>query len=51
MISGVAVGAGMQATVAIVNLVCFYAIGIPIGALLGYMTNLQVKVYNAAMLG
>lgn len=42
--SGVAVGAGLQSAVAVVNLVCFYLIGIPLGALLGYLTNLQVKV-------
>lgn len=41
--SGVAVGAGMQATVAIINVVCFYLIGLPIGLVLGYVTNLQVK--------
>ncbi|XP_051138757.1 protein DETOXIFICATION 25-like [Andrographis paniculata] len=41
--SGVAVGAGMQATVAIVNLVCFYVIGLPLGVVLGYVTSLQVK--------
>lgn len=44
--SGVAVGAGMQAAVAIVNLVCFYVIGLPLGALLGYLTSLEVKVYK-----
>ncbi|CAA3020186.1 DETOXIFICATION 24-like [Olea europaea subsp. europaea] len=41
--SGVAIGAGLQKTVAIINVVCFYIIGIPIGALLGYVTHLQVK--------
>lgn len=34
----------MQGTIAIVNFVCFYLIGVPVGALLGYFTNLQVKV-------
>ncbi|CAI9761227.1 unnamed protein product [Fraxinus pennsylvanica] len=43
VLSGVAVGAGVQTTVAIINVVCFYIIGIPIGALLGYFTHLQVK--------
>lgn len=47
---GVAVGAGMQGTVAIINLVCYYVIGIPMGALLGYLTDLQVKVYNISQL-
>ncbi|KAK2979914.1 hypothetical protein RJ640_029577 [Escallonia rubra] len=39
----VAVGAGLQGTVAIINLCCFYAIGIPLGAVLGYVAHLQVK--------
>ncbi|XP_024988916.1 protein DETOXIFICATION 24-like [Cynara cardunculus var. scolymus] len=43
VLSGVAVGAGMQGVVAIVNLVCFYVIGVPLGALLGYLTPLEVK--------
>ncbi|XP_071720015.1 protein DETOXIFICATION 24-like [Rutidosis leptorrhynchoides] len=43
VLSGVAVGAGMQSIVAVINLVCYYIIGIPSGALLGYLTNLQVK--------
>ncbi|CAA0837373.1 MATE efflux family protein [Striga hermonthica] len=41
--SGVAVGAGMQAMVAVVNIVCFYLIGLPIGLVLGYLVGLQVK--------
>lgn len=43
VLSGVAIGAGMQGVIAIVNLVCFYVIGIPLGALLGYLTPLEVK--------
>ncbi|KAG8367763.1 hypothetical protein BUALT_Bualt16G0106600 [Buddleja alternifolia] len=43
VLSGVAVGAGLQGTVAIINLCCFYLIGIPVGALLGYVANLEVK--------
>ncbi|VFQ67475.1 unnamed protein product [Cuscuta campestris] len=43
VLSGVAVGAGLQGTVAIINLCCFYLIGIPIGAVLGYVAHLQVK--------
>ncbi|KAI5659560.1 hypothetical protein M9H77_28353 [Catharanthus roseus] len=42
VLSGVAIGAGQQSTVAIINLVCYYLIGIPIGALLGYVAHLQV---------
>ncbi|KAJ0736846.1 putative multi antimicrobial extrusion protein [Helianthus annuus] len=51
VLSGVAIGAGMQSTVAIVNLVCFYLIGLPTGALLGYLTNLQVKGIWMGMIG
>ncbi|KAL3632644.1 hypothetical protein CASFOL_025628 [Castilleja foliolosa] len=43
VLSGVAVGAGLQTKVAIINLVCFYVIGLPIGAVLGYVLQLQVK--------
>nr|GLL47555.1 protein DETOXIFICATION 24-like [Ipomoea trifida] len=43
LLNSVSVGAGLQSTVAVINLVCFYLIGIPIGALLGYVANLQVK--------
>lgn len=39
-----AVGAGLQGTVAIANLVCYYLIGIPVGIFLGYVVGLQVKV-------
>ncbi|KAI3511251.1 hypothetical protein L1887_18399 [Cichorium endivia] len=49
--SGVAIGAGMQGIVAIINLVCFYVIGIPVGALLGYLTKLQVKGIWIGMIG
>ncbi|KAL8127581.1 hypothetical protein AgCh_014476 [Apium graveolens] len=41
---GVAVGAGWQSTVAYVNITCCYLIGIPIGVVLGYALQLQVKV-------
>ncbi|XP_074353506.1 protein DETOXIFICATION 24-like [Apium graveolens] len=43
VLSGVAVGAGLQGTVAIVNLICYYLIGTPIGIYLGYGVGLQVK--------
>ncbi|KAL5547019.1 hypothetical protein UlMin_006706 [Ulmus minor] len=43
VLSGVAVGAGLQGTVAIVNICCYYVIGIPLGAVLGYWIGLQVK--------
>lgn len=44
MISGVAVGAGLQSIVACVNVASYYLVGIPIGVVLGYTMNLQVKV-------
>ncbi|KAE8721399.1 MATE efflux family protein [Hibiscus syriacus] len=43
VLSGIATGAGLQSTVAYVNLGSYYAIGIPIGILLGYVADLQVK--------
>ncbi|OMO64529.1 Multi antimicrobial extrusion protein [Corchorus capsularis] len=43
VIGGIATGAGLQSMVAYVNLGSYYAIGIPIGILLGYVANLQVK--------
>ncbi|KAL0359711.1 UNVERIFIED_CONTAM: protein DETOXIFICATION 24 [Sesamum angustifolium] len=43
VLSGVAVGAGLQTKAAIINLVCFYVIGLPIGAVLGYIFQLQAK--------
>ncbi|EPS58356.1 hypothetical protein M569_16457, partial [Genlisea aurea] len=43
VISGVAVGGGWQGLVAYINLVCYYVIGLPIGFLLGYKTDLRVQ--------
>ncbi|KAH7854148.1 hypothetical protein Vadar_010688 [Vaccinium darrowii] len=43
VLSGVAVGAGLQGTVAIINLCCYYVIGVPIGCLLAYVADLEVK--------
>ncbi|KAK1413409.1 hypothetical protein QVD17_35182 [Tagetes erecta] len=51
VLSGVAVGAGLQGIVAVINLVCYYLIGIPTGALLGYLTSLQVKGIWIGMIG
>ncbi|MFS8026987.1 putative multi antimicrobial extrusion protein [Helianthus anomalus] len=47
----VAIGGGMQGAVAIVNLVFYYLIGIPLGALLGYTASLQVKGIWIGMIG
>nr|XP_027068451.1 protein DETOXIFICATION 21-like isoform X1 [Coffea arabica] len=43
VLSGVAVGAGWQGTVACVNVGCYYLLGIPIGVVLGYVIKLQVQ--------
>ncbi|KAL3819633.1 hypothetical protein ACJIZ3_005538 [Penstemon smallii] len=43
VLSGVAIGSGLQTKVAVINLICFYGIGLPVGAVLGYVTHLQVK--------
>ncbi|GAV57464.1 MatE domain-containing protein [Cephalotus follicularis] len=43
VLTGVAVGGGWQSVVAIVNLICYYVIGIPIGILLCYVGHLQAK--------
>ncbi|XP_059636099.1 protein DETOXIFICATION 35-like [Cornus florida] len=42
VISGVAIGGGWQGLVAYINLACYYIIGLPLGFLLGYKTNLGV---------
>lgn len=43
VLSGVAVGAGWQGVIAYVNIVCYYFVGIPLGAVLGYVLGLHVK--------
>ncbi|PIN20915.1 putative membrane protein, predicted efflux pump [Handroanthus impetiginosus] len=43
VLSGVAVGAGLQTRVAVINFSCYYLIGIPIGAILGYVAKLEVQ--------
>ncbi|KAF3608660.1 hypothetical protein DY000_02051562 [Brassica cretica] len=50
ILSGVAVGAGMQSIVAVVNLVSYYAIGIPLGLILTYVFHLGVKGLWSGML-
>lgn len=41
--AGVAVGAGWQVSVAMINVACYYVFGLPFGALLGYKLGLGVK--------
>ncbi|CAA7017348.1 unnamed protein product [Microthlaspi erraticum] len=43
VISGVAVGGGWQASVAYINLFCYYVMGLPLGFFLGYKTSLGVQ--------
>ncbi|WOG98186.1 hypothetical protein DCAR_0417527 [Daucus carota subsp. sativus] len=50
VLSGVAVGAGWQSTVAYVNITCYYLIGIPVGVVLGYVLQFQVKGVWVGML-
>ncbi|KAJ7958957.1 Protein DETOXIFICATION [Quillaja saponaria] len=42
VLSGVAVGSGWQASVAFINLGCYYIIGLPLGFLMGWVFNLGV---------
>ncbi|GMY20010.1 protein DETOXIFICATION 24-like [Fagus crenata] len=43
VLTGVAVGGGFQGIVAIVNICCYYVFGVPIGLVLAYVADLQVK--------
>ncbi|KAL2483411.1 MATE efflux family protein [Forsythia ovata] len=51
VLSGVAVGCGWQAFVAYVNVGCYYVVGIPVGAVLGFKFNLGAKGIWSGMLG
>lgn len=42
--AGVAIGAGWQSLVALINTGCYYLFGLPIGALLGYKFKLNAAV-------
>ncbi|EOA30404.1 hypothetical protein CARUB_v10013529mg [Capsella rubella] len=50
ILSGVAVGAGMQSVVAVVNLASYYAVGIPLGLILTNVFHLGVKGLWSGML-
>ncbi|GMY20009.1 Protein TRANSPARENT TESTA 12 [Fagus crenata] len=43
VLTGVAVGGGLQGIVAFVNICCYYVFGVPIGLMLAYVADLQVK--------
>ncbi|XP_038888163.1 protein DETOXIFICATION 40-like [Benincasa hispida] len=51
VLSGVAVGCGWQAFVAYVNIGCYYVIGVPLGALLGFYFKLGAKGIWLGMIG
>ncbi|XP_042417599.1 uncharacterized protein LOC122006239 isoform X2 [Zingiber officinale] len=51
ILSGVAVGSGWQALVAYVNIGSYYIIGVPLGILLGWITNLGIWGLWAGMIG
>ncbi|WVZ78960.1 hypothetical protein U9M48_026595 [Paspalum notatum var. saurae] len=50
VISGVAVGGGWQAAVAYINLGCYYAFGLPLGFIFGYLLRFGVQGIWAGML-
>ncbi|TYG59082.1 hypothetical protein ES288_D08G273800v1 [Gossypium darwinii] len=50
VLSGIAIGAGWQSSVAWVNIASYYLIGIPIGVVLGYVFNMEVKSVWVGML-
>ncbi|KAI3966640.1 hypothetical protein MKW92_030383 [Papaver armeniacum] len=51
VLSGVAVGSGWQAWVAFINIGCYYIIGIPLGAALGWGFHLGVRGIWSGMIG
>ncbi|KAI3859898.1 hypothetical protein MKX03_016533 [Papaver bracteatum] len=51
ILSGVAVGSGWQASVAYVNLGCYYVIGLPLGITLGWVFHLGVGGIWSGMIG
>ncbi|KAJ8763773.1 hypothetical protein K2173_003555 [Erythroxylum novogranatense] len=51
VLSGVAVGCGWQAFVAYVNVGCYYVVGVPLGALLGFYFKLGAKGIWSGMIG
>lgn len=51
VLSGVAVGCGWQAFVAYVNIGCYYVVGVPLGALLGFYFKLGAKGIWLGMIG
>ncbi|XP_030462302.1 protein DETOXIFICATION 40-like [Syzygium oleosum] len=50
VLSGVAVGCGWQASVAYINIGCYYVVGVPLGSLLGFYFRLGAKGIWGGML-
>ncbi|TYJ24171.1 hypothetical protein E1A91_A08G242600v1 [Gossypium mustelinum] len=48
VLSGIAIGAGWQSSVAWVNIASYYLIGIPIGVVLGYVFKWKSRVFGLA---
>ncbi|PKA65958.1 Protein transparent TESTA 12 [Apostasia shenzhenica] len=51
VLSGVAIGAGWQSLVAFINVGCYYFVGLPIGAILGFILKLNETGIWLGMLG
>ncbi|XP_026416099.1 protein DETOXIFICATION 27-like isoform X2 [Papaver somniferum] len=51
ILSGVAVGSGWQASVAYINLGCYYVVGVPLGVTLGWVFHLGVGGIWSGMIG
>ncbi|KAI3870116.1 hypothetical protein MKX03_021589 [Papaver bracteatum] len=51
VLSGVAVGSGWQASVAYINIGCYYIVGLPLGAVLGWFFHLGVQGIWSGMIG
>ncbi|XP_077251493.1 protein DETOXIFICATION 27-like [Tasmannia lanceolata] len=51
ILSGVAVGSGWQASVAYINIGCYYLIGLPLGILMASLFNLGVEGIWLGMIG
>lgn len=43
-IAGVSIGAGWQSLVAFINTGCYYIVGLPLGAVLGFKLKMNVSV-------
>ncbi|CAA7393819.1 unnamed protein product [Spirodela intermedia] len=52
VLSGVAIGAGWQSSVAFINTGCYYLFGLPVGAVLGFKLNLNaLGIWSGMLVG